>query len=44
VILQHVKVLAIDQMGRSAPGTPTVAKAVTVEVDPETLRICLPPT
>ena len=35
VILQHVKVLAIDQMAGQRQEHPTVAKAVTVEVDPE---------
>ena len=42
VILQHVKVLAIDQMAGERQERPTVAKAVTVEVDPEqALRILL---
>ena len=42
VILQHVKVLAIDQMAGQRQEHPTVAKAVTVEVDPEqALRIVL---
>ena len=42
VILQHVKVLAIDQMAGQRQEHPTVAKAVTVEVDPEqALRILL---
>jgi len=42
VILQHVKVLAIDQMAGQRQDHPTVAKAVTVEVDPEqALRILL---
>jgi pilus assembly protein CpaB len=42
VILQHVKVLAIDQMADQRQEHPTVAKAVTVEVDPEqALRILL---
>jgi len=42
VILQHVKVLAIDQMAGQRQERPTVAKAVTVEVDPEqALRILL---
>jgi pilus assembly protein CpaB len=42
VILQHVKVLAIDQMVGQRQEHPTVAKAVTVEVDPEqALRILL---
>lgn len=42
VILQHVKVLAIDQMAGDRQERPTVAKAVTVEVSPEqALRILL---
>jgi pilus assembly protein CpaB len=42
VILQHVKVLAIDQMAGERQERPTVAKAVTVEVSPEqALRILL---
>jgi pilus assembly protein CpaB len=42
VILQHVKVLAIDQMAGQRQEHPTVAKAVTVEVNPEqALRILL---
>ena len=42
VILQHVKVLAIDQMAGQRQEHPTIAKAVTVEVDPEqALRILL---
>src|ERR1700722_10194935 len=42
VILQHVKVLAIDHMAGQRQEHPTVAKAVTVEVDPEqALRILL---
>jgi pilus assembly protein CpaB len=42
VILQHVKVLAIDQMAGQRQERPTVAKAVTVEVDPgQALRILL---
>jgi pilus assembly protein CpaB len=42
VILQHVKVLAIDQMAGERQEHPTVAKAVTVEVNPEqALRILL---
>jgi pilus assembly protein CpaB len=42
VILQHVKVLAIDQMAGQRQEHPTVAKAVTLEVDPEqALRILL---
>jgi pilus assembly protein CpaB len=42
VILQHVKVLAIDQMAGERQERPTVAKAVTVEVTPEqALRILL---
>jgi pilus assembly protein CpaB len=42
VILQHVKVLAIDQMAGERQEHPTVAKAVTVEVNPDqALRILL---
>jgi pilus assembly protein CpaB len=42
VILQHVKVLAIDQMAGERQERPTVAKAVTVEVMPEqALKILL---
>src|SRR5271163_5199033 len=42
VILQHVKVLAIDQMAGERQERPTVAKAVTVEASPEqALRILL---
>jgi pilus assembly protein CpaB len=42
VILQHVKVLAIDQSAGQRQEHPTVAKAVTVEVNPEqALRILL---
>ena len=42
VILQHVKVLAIDQLAGQRQEHPTVAKAVTVEVDPEqALKILL---
>jgi pilus assembly protein CpaB len=42
VILQHVKVLAIDQMAGERQERPTVAKAVTVEVSPEqALKILL---
>lgn len=42
MILQHVKVLAIDQMAGQRQEHPTVAKAVTVEVDPDqALRILL---
>ena len=42
VILQHVKVLAIDQMAGQRQEHPTIAKAVTVEVDPDqALRILL---
>jgi pilus assembly protein CpaB len=42
VILQHVKVLAIDQMAGQRQEHPTVAKAVTVEVDTDqALRILL---
>ena len=35
VILQHVKVLAIDQVAGERQERPTVAKAVTLEVTPE---------
>lgn len=35
VLLQHVKVLAIDQLASERQEQPTVAKAVTVEVTPE---------
>jgi pilus assembly protein CpaB len=35
ILLQHVKVLAIDQLTNERPEHPTVAKAVTVEVTPE---------
>ena len=35
VILQHVKVLAIDQLAGERQERPTVAKAVTLEVTPE---------
>ncbi|WP_245424240.1 Flp pilus assembly protein CpaB [Methylovirgula sp. 4M-Z18] len=35
VILQHVKVLAIDQSASDRPEKPTIAKAVTVEVTSE---------
>jgi pilus assembly protein CpaB len=42
VILQHIKVLAIDQLAGQRQEHPTVAKAVTVEVDPEqALKILL---
>jgi pilus assembly protein CpaB len=42
VILQHVKVLAIDQMAGERQERPTVAKAVTVEASPDqALRILL---
>lgn len=42
VILQHVKVLAIDQVAGDRQERPTVAKAVTVEVTPEqALKILL---
>ena len=42
VILQHVKVLAIDQLAGQRQEHPTVAKAVTVEADPEqALKILL---
>jgi len=33
VLLQHVKVLAVDQLANERQETPTVAKAVTVEVE-----------
>src|SRR5207253_7203395 len=33
VMLQHVKVLAIDQLANEQKETPTIAKAVTLEVD-----------
>jgi pilus assembly protein CpaB len=33
VILQHVKVLAIDQLANERQETPTIARAVTLEVD-----------
>src|SRR5262249_47281429 len=35
VILQHVKVLAVDQLANERQETPTVARAVTLEVDTE---------
>src|SRR3954470_23052722 len=35
ILLQHVKVLAIDQLASERQEQPTVAKAVTVEVTPE---------
>jgi pilus assembly protein CpaB len=35
ILLQHVKVLAIDQLASERQEQPTVAKAVTVEVMPE---------
>lgn len=35
VLLEHVKVLAIDQVAGEAEGKPTVARAVTVEVTKE---------
>jgi pilus assembly protein CpaB len=42
VILQRIKVLAIDQMAGERQEHPTVAKAVTVEVNPEqALKILL---
>ena len=42
VILQHVKVLAIDQMAGERQERPTVAKAVTLEASPEqALKILL---
>ena len=33
VLLQHIKVLAIDQLANERQETPTVARAVTLEVD-----------
>src|SRR5262249_43536465 len=33
VLLQHIKVLAVDQLANERQQTPTVAKAVTLEVD-----------
>jgi pilus assembly protein CpaB len=42
VVLQHVKVLAIDQVAGERQDHPTVAKAVTVELSPEqALKITL---
>jgi pilus assembly protein CpaB len=42
VILQHIKVLAIDQLAGQQQEKPTVAKAVTVEVTAEqSLKILL---
>jgi pilus assembly protein CpaB len=42
VILQHIKVLAIDQTSEERQDKPTVAKAVTVELTPEqSLKILL---
>lgn len=42
VVLQHVKVLAIDQIAGERQERPTVAKAVTLEVTPEeALKILL---
>ena len=35
ILLQHVKVLAIDQFASERQEQPTVAKAVTLEVEPE---------
>jgi pilus assembly protein CpaB len=35
ILLQHVKVLAVDQLASEQHEQPTVAKAVTVEVTPE---------
>ena len=35
ILLEHVKVLAIDQVASEGEGQPTVAKAVTVEVSKE---------
>jgi pilus assembly protein CpaB len=35
VLLQHVKVLAVDQLANERQETPTVARAVTLEVDTE---------
>src|SRR5262249_19520566 len=35
ILLEHVKVLAIDQIAGEAEGKPTVARAVTVEVTKE---------
>jgi pilus assembly protein CpaB len=35
ILLEHVKVLAIDQIASEADGKPTVARAVTVEVTKE---------
>jgi pilus assembly protein CpaB len=35
VLLQHVKVLAVDQLSNEREEKPTVAKAVTLEVTPE---------
>ncbi len=35
IFLQHVKVLAVDQLASERPEQPTVPKAVTVEVTPE---------
>src|SRR5436309_2951169 len=34
VLLQHVKVLAVDQLVNERQETPTIAKAVTLEVEP----------
>jgi pilus assembly protein CpaB len=35
ILLEHIKVLAIDQVANEGEGQPTVAKAVTVEVTKE---------
>jgi pilus assembly protein CpaB len=35
ILLQHVKVLAVDQLASERQEQPTVAKAVTLEVTPE---------
>ena len=35
ILLEHIKVLAIDQVASEGEGQPTVAKAVTVEVTKE---------
>ena len=35
ILLEHVKVLAIDQVAAESEGTPTIAKAVTLEVTKE---------
>jgi pilus assembly protein CpaB len=42
VLLQHIKVLGIDQLAETRQDRPTVAKAVTVELTPEeSLKIVL---